>query len=108
MDHEEIQAQLRKGVLEYAVILLLGRATLSAQEILEELDLAGLSLSPGTLYPLLARMNSKGVLTENWQPSPAGPPRKFLALTAEGFKLAKVYKNSWDELATTLGALRAR
>ena len=104
---DEISAQLRKGLLEYAVILSLGRTTMTVAELMEHLDGSGLSLSPGTLYPLLARMSSSGVLAENWEPSLNGPERKFLALTSEGMKLAKIYKNSWDELVTTISALRA-
>lgn len=80
---------------------------MSVEELREHLDAADLTLSPGTLYPLLARMTSKGVLAENWEPSTTGPARKFLALTESGLALAKVYKNEWDELVTAIAALRA-
>lgn len=104
---DEISAQLRKGLLEYTIILSLGRSTMTVTELMEHLDSAGISLSPGTLYPLISRMASNSILAEQWEPSSTGPDRKFLALTEDGLKLAKVYKNSWDELVTTVAALRA-
>lgn len=106
-NHVEVSAQLRKGILEYSVILSLGRSTMTVSELMEHLSDAGLELSPGTLYPLLKRMSDNGILAENWEPSPSGPPRKFLALTEIGLALAKIYKNEWDELVTTIAALRA-
>ena len=44
----------------------------------------GLTVSEGTIYPLLSRMQREGLIRSAWKESPAGPPRKYYALTAKG------------------------
>jgi DNA-binding PadR family transcriptional regulator len=49
-------------------------------------------LASGTLYPMLARMEQRGLVTSEWEPPPgvAGrPPRKYYRLTAEGALVAR-------------------
>jgi DNA-binding PadR family transcriptional regulator len=47
-------------------------------------------LKPGTLYPLLIRLNGQGLLEAEWRPSlQAGrPPRHAYRLTSQGLSLA--------------------
>lgn len=50
-------------------------------------ELAGrpaLAISPGTVYPLLARLAKGALVHTTWQESPVGPPRKYYALTDAG------------------------
>jgi DNA-binding PadR family transcriptional regulator len=61
----------------------------------------------GTLYPLLIRLESKGYLKAEWQPSQESgrPPRHAYRLTASGLALAR--KNPPDPVRKTAGAGRA-
>ena len=59
-------------------------------------------LHSGTLYPLLARLQERGLVRSEWEPKPddAGgrPPRKYYQLTGEGVRVARI------ELARASGA----
>jgi PadR family transcriptional regulator PadR len=51
-------------------------------------------LPSGTLYPMLARLQDKGLVTSKWEPraEAAGgrPPRKYYQLTGEGIGFARL------------------
>jgi DNA-binding PadR family transcriptional regulator len=51
-------------------------------------------LPSGTLYPLLARLQSEGLLSAAWEEPSAGasgrPPRKYYQLTGEGIRVARL------------------
>ena len=49
-----------------------------------EADPTALAISPGTVYPLLARLAKGALVHTTWQESPVGPPRKYYALTDAG------------------------
>ncbi len=63
-------------------------------------------LSSGTLYPLLARLQSEGLLSAAWAGPPTEasgrPPRKYYQLTAEGVRVARL------ELARAAAPARRR
>lgn len=78
-------AQIRKGVVELAVLGLLAQGERYGSQIVEEL--AGepaLALTAGTVYPLLSRLLKAGLIDSTWQESPVGPPRKYYRLTNAG------------------------
>ena len=61
-------------------------------------------LSSGTLYPLLARLHSEGLLTSAWEKEPGAsgrPPRKYYQLTGDGVRVARL------ELARAAGPGRS-
>ena len=58
---ENIQAQMRKGILEYCILLILSRQASYASEIIAELKQAELIVVEGTLYPLLTRLKNSGI-----------------------------------------------
>lgn len=53
-------------------------------------------LPSGTLYPILMRLNDRGIVESKWEPSPhqGRPPRKLYRLTAEGLAYAKEHSRS--------------
>ncbi|WP_232548781.1 PadR family transcriptional regulator [Propioniciclava soli] len=77
--------QLRRGVVELAVLGLLADGPRYGQQIVDELaGLPGLALTAGTVYPLVSRLLKAGEIASTWQESPVGPPRKYYRLTASG------------------------
>lgn len=78
-------AQIRKGVVELAVLGLLAQGERYGSQIVEELSAQpALALTAGTVYPLLARLLKAGMIGSTWRESPLGPPRKYYELTASG------------------------
>lgn len=96
---ENTQTQMRKGILEYCVLLVISRGEIYASDIIAELKQAKLLVVEGTLYPLLTRLKNNGLLGYNWVESTSGPPRKYYVLTAQGTQFLKQLDNTWQELA---------
>lgn len=107
MNIENTKAQMRKGLLEYCIMLLLKRRACYANDIIGQLQEADMIVMEGTLYPLLNRLKKDGILRYEWQESSSGPPRKYYALTQEGEEALNHLNQSWNEIANTVGKLHA-
>ena len=97
---------MRKGVLEYCILLVLDGEPLYASNIIEALKEAKMIVVEGTLYPLLTRLKNAGLLTYRWEESTQGPPRKYYELTERGRKFLSELENSWSELVDAVGKIR--
>ncbi len=106
MKIENTKAQMRKGVLEYCILLILDGKQLYATNILQGLKKAKMIVVEGTLYPLLTRLKNDGLLSYQWEESTQGPPRKYYELTDNGKKFLKELEGSWDELVNAVGTVR--
>ncbi len=105
MNIENLKSQMRKGMLEFCVLLLLRRGPAYASEMIAGLKEARLIVVEGTLYPLLTRLKNDGLLAYEWQESTAGPPRKYYSLTPEGMKFLEQLYNSWLEINNSVNHL---
>ena len=106
MDVNNAKSQMRKGMLEYCILLLLKREAAYASDIIRQLQEAELLVVEGTLYPLLTRLKKDGLLSYEWQESTQGPPRKYYALTTEGEQFLQALNQVWGELAKTVNYLK--
>ncbi len=106
MNIENAKSQMRKGMLEYCVLLLLRHGPSYASDIIQQLKQAELLVVEGTLYPLLTRLKNDGLLQYEWQESTQGPPRKYYALSAEGEKFLEGLDAAWVELLSTVSYLK--
>jgi len=98
-------AQMRKGMLEFCTLLIIEKDTAYVSDILKELKVADLIVVEGTLYPLLSRLKTEGLLEYSWQESPSGPPRKYYSLTDHGKKQLAQLKTIWKTLTTSINSL---
>ena len=103
---ENVKSQMRKGMLEYCIMLLLCDKPYYTSDIIEELEKANLIVVEGTLYPLLSRLRKEGLLDYEWQESPYGPPRKYYKLTDSGKEVLSALNDSWNSLAGTVEKIR--
>jgi len=100
------EVQLRKGCLELAVLASLWDGKLYGLEILRQLeDESGLMLSEGTVYPLLTRLRTDGLLESEWVESDGGHPRKYYRLTPAGRRRAIDMARTWSRLSVAIGDL---
>ena len=102
---DNVKAQMRKGILEYCILLILAKNDSYATSIINELKTAKMIVVEGTLYPLLTRQKNQGLLNYRWEESPQGPPRKYYMLTEKGRMLLKELDASWNELVETIRSL---
>ena len=103
---ENVRAQMRKGVLEYCILLLLAKEDAYASSIITRLKEANMIVVEGTLYPLLIRQKNQGLLQYRWEESPQGPPRKYYAITDKGRAQLEEMNNAWNEITTTIENLK--
>lgn len=75
---DNAKAQMRKGILEYCILLILSRGDSYAPKIIAELKNARMIVVEGTLYPILTRQKNQGLLSYRWEESPAGPSPQIL------------------------------
>ena len=106
MKIENAKAQMRKGVLEYCILLVLDGKPLYASNIIQALKEAKLIVVEGTLYPLLTRLKNAGLLAYRWEESTQGPPRKYYELTDSGRKFLGELEGSWGELVVAVGTVK--
>lgn len=105
MNIENLKSQMRKGMLEFCVMLILKDRAAYASELISILKEAKLIVVEGTLYPLLTRLKNDGLLSYEWQESNAGPPRKYYSLTAAGELFLTQLSQSWRDMSETVRAL---
>jgi PadR family transcriptional regulator PadR len=105
MNVENIKSQMRKGILEYCILLILAKEPAYAPDIIRTLQDARLIVVEGTLYPLLTRLKNMDFLRYEWVESTQGPPRKYYALTPTGKAFLGELSTAWSEITETINHL---
>ncbi|ADQ78254.1 transcriptional regulator, PadR family [Paludibacter propionicigenes WB4] len=98
MNADNIKSQMRKGYLEYCILLILRKKPAYASDIISELKEAKLIVVEGTLYPLLTRLKNGELLDYRWEESTQGPPRKYYEMTALGAAFLSELETAWEEI----------
>src|SRR5579883_1139515 len=99
------ETQMRKGMLEYCVLLLLKDGPVYTSEIIRALRQAQLIVVEGTLYPLLNRLAKDNLLAYEWKESEQGPPRKYYWLTDDGKALLADLQTVYHKLHSSIHTL---
>jgi PadR family transcriptional regulator PadR len=102
------ETQLRKGVVELAVLATIARGETYGYRIVEQLQgMAGLEFTESTVYPVLTRLARDGSLAIRSETSPAGPPRRYYRLTADGSRHFLQMSDCWGKVSRSLSELLA-
>jgi PadR family transcriptional regulator, regulatory protein PadR len=102
----ERDPQLLKGVLPMLVLTLLATDESYGYELVVRLRDVGLDgISPGTVYPVLGRLEREGLLASRLQPSPQGPARKYYRTTAAGDRRREDAAVAWRQLSGVVAAV---
>jgi PadR family transcriptional regulator PadR len=108
MKADNVKSQMRKGMLEYCILLILQKDPAYATDIIKTLQEARLIVVEGTLYPLLTRLKNLNLLGYQWIESNQGPPRKYYTLTPEGMEFLEELESAWIEINNTVDHLKNR
>lgn len=102
------ETQLRKGALEYAVLLSLADRDQYGFELIDSIHRkSGLSIPEGTLYPLMMRLVKDGLAITYWSAATkTNPPRKFYQLAPDGRAVLAPMGERWDTLVGCLQRLK--
>ncbi len=106
MNVENIKSQMRKGVLEYCILLILKHQEAYASDIIKTLQEINLIVVEGTLYPMLTRLKNDNLLSYQWVESTQGPPRKYYTITEQGNDFLLELEKSWNELNVSIEKLK--
>ena len=99
-------SQMRRGVLEYSILLILAAGDEYASSIIQKLKEVNIIVAEGTTYPLLIRLKKLGLLTYRWEESTQGPPRKYYMITDQGREQLAGLDLVWDELTKGIEKIR--
>lgn len=101
--------QLLKGVLPMLVLLLLTEQESYGYELVTRLHDAGLpDMAPGTVYPVLNRLEREHLVASHLVASTAGPARKYYRPTDAGAAELAATSAAWDRLARTVASVLDR
>jgi PadR family transcriptional regulator PadR len=96
---ENKTTQLRKGILELAILSALHRKTHYGYSLVRDLTVSEtIELKEGTIYPILSRLAKEGLVRTEWVESNQGPPRKYYALTSAGRNMCEALNEEFRRL----------
>jgi PadR family transcriptional regulator, regulatory protein PadR len=97
---ENLRLELRRGCLVLAVLAEL-RSEQYGYTLRKGLAECGLTVDEGTLYPLLRRLESQGLLASEWREEDKRNKR-FYKLSREGKAIMKQLLADWQAIGTSL------
>jgi PadR family transcriptional regulator, regulatory protein PadR len=96
MDAERWPGEWMRGVLSLCVLAVVAEGSTYGYAIAARLHEAGLgTVKGGTLYPILTRLETEGLVTSAWRDGDGGPGRKFFTLTAAGEQALRERADQW-------------
>ena len=66
----------------------------------------GLKIREGNIYPILARLQTDGLVTSSSEVSRDGPPRKYFKLTASGQKTLAEMNGHFEQIIKSVETVR--
>jgi PadR family transcriptional regulator PadR len=100
---DSLRLELRRGCLVLAVLAQL-RAEHYGYTLRKSLAEAGLEIEESTLYPLLRRLESQGLLTSEWREEEKRNKR-FYRLSVEGERILALLLAEWTGINDSLGRI---
>ncbi len=100
---ENLKMELRRGCLIVAVLAQL-RTEQYGYTLRKALADDGLAIDEGTLYPLLRRLETQGLLVSQWREEDKRNKR-FYRLSPEGDQILNQLLNEWQSINTSLNRM---
>ena len=105
MTDESKLAPIRKGLLEFLVLRIVGAKSVYVPDILRQLAGTEFATQEGTLYPLLSKLRREDLVHYEWKESDAGPPRKYYRLTDSGRAQLTALDEYWNRINRTIAEI---
>jgi DNA-binding PadR family transcriptional regulator len=96
----KLELELRRGAIVLAALSQL-RSAQYGYSLRQALAARGMEIDEGTLYPLLRRLETQGLLASEWRIE-QGPPRRYYVLSAEGRRLYQKLLKTWRRLGAVM------
>ncbi len=101
--HEKLTQELRRGVLVLATLSQL-KEPKYGYALISSLAERGLDIEQGTLYPLLRRLESRGLLQSEWNVD-GSHPRRYYVISPAGLRLLESLTAEWRDLTNVMDLL---
>lgn len=108
MNLDDWKSQIKRGTLEFCILLMIRRQPSYGYEIISTLEQYPLlAAKENTIYPLLRRLLKEGWISSAWQESTEGlPPRKYYSLTAAGQEYLEAMSKEWSDLLAAVQEIK--
>lgn len=98
--------ELRRGILSLAVLSQLSKEQYG-YSLLKALSDQGMEIDQSTLYPLLRRLESQGLLQSDWRIVDEARPRRYYVISAQGKAVLSTLKREWSAMTETMKQMLA-
>ena len=95
--------ELRRGTLTICVLSQM-KEPKYGYALVQSLEEKGVAIDPNTLYPLLRRLESQGLLESKWETG-GTKPRKYYQRTEYGTEIYRQLKTYWENLSAGMERL---
>ena len=108
MNIDDWRSQIKRGTLEFCILLMIRRRPSYGYEIITTLEQYPImAAKENTIYPLLRRLLKAGSISSSWQESGEGvPPRKYYAMTATGLEYLAAMSQEWEHLLDAIEEMK--
>jgi PadR family transcriptional regulator PadR len=103
---ENIALEMRRGVIVLAVLNLL-QTEQYGYSVLKLLSDNGFDVDQGTLYPLLRRLETQGLLESAWRVEEARP-RRYYVVSTKGRNALPQLQGEWNTIVAALERIKNR
>ena len=100
---EKMVQELRRGTVVLAVFSQLHKEHYG-YSLRQELEARGFDINEGTLYPMLRRLETQGLLQSRWETGD-GRPRRYYSLSPQGQALFLDLKAEWKYIGVVMEQL---
>lgn len=108
MNIEEWKSQIKRGTLEYCILLMISQKECYGYELISTLEKWPiLSAKESTLYPLLRRLVKEGYCSSFWKEGIEGlPSRKYYRITDQGSEVLTKMNEEWKNLQESISEIK--
>jgi PadR family transcriptional regulator PadR len=106
-EYEHWSLEIRRGALSLAILAIIIEGESYGYDIMKRLsqdEYEGLQVEPSTTYPLLRRLEKRGILEGRWSDA-SGKRRRLYYVTRDGRRILRRMVKSWEGLNEQLTQL---
>ena len=106
-----ISGDILRGHLDTLILAALERGEAYGYDIMQRLNAEGqgaFAMREGTIYPVLYRLESKGLILARWESDDAprkGPRKRLYRLSSSGKKALATRRKEWEQFVTVVGSI---
>jgi PadR family transcriptional regulator, regulatory protein PadR len=101
-----LKSQLLKGILEGCILAVINESPTYGYELFVKLSQRGMdTVSEGSIYPVLLRLQKEGLIQGEMKKSASGPNRKYYTLTAAGENALEQFSTEWAKLSNSVDSI---